>query len=75
MFGKAFERARTAARRNGMVKSPCVHDLRHTHAAWLLTDGVPLLAVSRKLGHESIGARPTYTGMSFPRVTTRIGPC
>lgn len=66
VFGKAFERARTAARRNGMAKTPRVHDLRHTHAAWLLTDGVPLLAVSRRLGHESIGITADIYGHLLP---------
>ncbi|XVV00133.1 tyrosine-type recombinase/integrase [Actinosynnema sp. CA-248983] len=49
-----YEIARDAAMRAGMVKRPRLHDLRHTHAAWLLTDGASLPAVSRRLGHESI---------------------
>jgi integrase len=28
-----------------------VHDLRHTHATFLLLDGVPLKVVSERLGH------------------------
>lgn len=35
-------------------KWPRVHDLRHTHASWLINDGVPLNVVQRRLGHESI---------------------
>ena len=27
------------------------HDLRHTHATWLLTHGVDLKTVSERLGH------------------------
>ena len=34
----------------GLTKQPRIHDLRHTHASWLLTDGVPLLTVSRRSG-------------------------
>ncbi|WP_341925228.1 site-specific integrase [Nocardioides psychrotolerans] len=30
-----------------------IHDLRHTHAAWLLSDGVPSYVVQRRLGHSS----------------------
>lgn len=52
--GNAWARARKLALAEGMAKSPRMHDLRHTHTAWLITDGVPLLAISRRLGHESI---------------------
>ncbi len=30
-----------------------IHDLRHTHAAWLLSDNVPTFVVQRRLGHSS----------------------
>ena len=33
---------------------PRVHDLRHTHASWLIAAGVPLTVIQRRLGHESI---------------------
>ena len=35
-------------------KYPRVHDLRHTHASWLLAAGVGLDIIQRRLGHESI---------------------
>jgi integrase len=35
-------------------RTPRIHDLRHTHASWLLARGVPMLDVSRRLGHSSI---------------------
>ncbi|WP_223874438.1 tyrosine-type recombinase/integrase [Salinispora mooreana] len=31
-----------------------IHDLRHTHAAILISAGRPLSAISRRLGHSSI---------------------
>jgi integrase len=31
-----------------------VHDLRHTHAAWLIAEGRPLPSIQARLGHESI---------------------
>ena len=37
-----------------LTKTPRIHDCRHTHVAWLIDDGVPALAISRRLGHESI---------------------
>ena len=35
-------------------KRPRVHDLRHTHASWLIEAGVSLPAIQARLGHESI---------------------
>ncbi|MGW2547227.1 tyrosine-type recombinase/integrase, partial [Kitasatospora sp. NPDC001574] len=43
-----------AARADGMMKQPRMHDCRHTHAAWLVARNVPLPAISARLGHESI---------------------
>ncbi|MFD9064217.1 tyrosine-type recombinase/integrase [Kitasatospora purpeofusca] len=43
-----------AARAEGMLKEPRLHDTRHTHAAWLIARNVPLPAISARLGHESI---------------------
>jgi integrase len=31
-----------------------VHDLRHTHATFLLLDGVPVTLVSKRLGHAKV---------------------
>lgn len=33
---------------------PRIHDLRHSHASWLLGQGVPIHVVQIRLGHESI---------------------
>lgn len=38
----------------GLPKRPRIHDLRHTHVAWLIAAGVPLPAIQARLGHESI---------------------
>ncbi|MFF3554631.1 tyrosine-type recombinase/integrase [Streptomyces tsukubensis] len=46
--------ALTAAARDGLTKSPRIHDLRHTHASWLIAKRVPLPAIQARLGHESI---------------------
>lgn len=37
-----------------LTKTPTLHDLRHTHASWLIADGAPLPYVQARLGHESI---------------------
>lgn len=44
----------TEAMTRGLTKRPRIHDLRHSHASLLLGRGVPLLAVSRRLGHSSV---------------------
>lgn len=38
----------------GIEPRPRIHDLRHSHASWLLAAGVDMLTVQRRLGHESI---------------------
>ena len=35
-------------------KMPRIHDLRHSHASWLISSGAPMTVVQRRLGHESI---------------------
>ncbi len=53
-YNRRWQPARRRAREAGFTKSPRFHDLRHTHAAWLLSAGVPLPVVQRRLGHQSI---------------------
>jgi integrase len=48
---QVWDRAVTKAK---LDPKPTPHDLRHTCASWMLTNGVPLVTVSRHLGHESI---------------------
>lgn len=38
----------------GVTPRPRIHDLRHSHASWLLAAGVDMFTVQRRLGHESI---------------------
>ncbi len=37
-----------------LSKRPRVHDLRHTHASWMIAAGTDLFVLQRRLGHESI---------------------
>lgn len=38
----------------GLTKRPRIHDLRHTHVSWLIAARIPLPAIQKRLGHESI---------------------
>jgi integrase len=51
-FGANWHRAAKAAMTAPPM--PRVHDLRHSHAAWLIAQGVPLPTIQDRLGHESI---------------------
>ena len=56
--------ARAAA--EGLLKRPRVHDLRHTHAAWLIAEGRPLPSIQARLGHESISTTIDRYGHLMP---------
>ena len=43
-----------ASRRLRLPKGASLHSLRHTHTSHLLASGVPLTAVSARLGHASL---------------------
>lgn len=37
-----------------LTRTPSPHDLRHSHASWLIARGIPLPYIQARLGHESI---------------------
>ncbi|ABS03177.1 tyrosine-type recombinase/integrase [Kineococcus radiotolerans] len=43
-----------AVKRSGIGKSPTPHDIRHSHASWLIAQGVVLPVIQARLGHEKI---------------------
>lgn len=51
-YEKVWNDARSRADLGGKV--PTLHSLRHSHASWLIAQGVPLTVIQRRLGHESI---------------------
>ncbi|MBP2266400.1 integrase [Pseudarthrobacter sp. PvP004] len=55
-----------AAQARGLRKNPRIHDLRHTHASWLIQDGVPIFTISRRLGHASIKTTEQVYGHLMP---------
>jgi integrase len=56
-----------AAQSDGLKKSPRIHDLRHTHASWLIQDGVSLFTISRRLGHASTRTTEEVYGHLMPQ--------
>ena len=50
----------------GFGKTPRIHDLRHSHASWLIAAGVPLPIIQYRLGHESIKTTSDRYGHMLP---------
>lgn len=65
-FVPALRRILKAA---GILRPLRVHDLRHTYASLALQRGVPLLVVSRQLGHASIAITADTYGHLAPDAT------
>ena len=56
---KAIENAN---KDNKKIKRIRIHDLRHSHASYLISEGVNIVAVSKRLGHKDITTTlETYT--------------
>jgi integrase len=52
-----------------LTKQPRIHDLRHSHASWLVAAGTPLPVVQARLGHESITTTIDTYGHLMPAQT------
>lgn len=59
MWGKACDDAQLNPR-------PRIHDLRHTHVAWLVAAGIPLPVIQARLGHEHISTTIDRYGHLLP---------
>ena len=49
-----------------LSRRPTPHDLRHSHASWLIAAGTPLPYVQSRLGHESIQTTVNVYGHLVP---------
>lgn len=49
-----------------------VHDLRHTHVAWLIAGDVQLPAISRRLGHKNTHVTDVVYGHLMEQVNDRL---
>ena len=57
----------------GLDPRPRIHDCRHTHASWLISDGISLEAVQDQLGHESILTTRKVYGHLQPAIGAAVG--
>ncbi len=48
------------------------HDLRHSYATWLVSDGVPLNEVARVMGHEQISTTLDRYTHAFDNGSDRV---
>ncbi|MCW7946962.1 integrase [Streptomyces hygroscopicus] len=53
-YNRKWKPAVAAAVDAGLPRRPRIHDLRHSHVAWLVAANIPLPAIQARLGHESI---------------------
>lgn len=61
-----------ALKRANLGKHPRIHDLRHTHASWLIAAGVPLPYVQARLGHEKITTTVDTYGHLMPEAHVQM---
>lgn len=63
-FKSPFTAWKTALKNAGVDQSLRIHDLRHTFASRLVSQGVPIFDVSKLLGHKSITMTMRYAHLS-----------
>lgn len=61
-----YDEWKAAVERAGLDPQPRIHDLRHSHVAWLIAAGVPLPVIQARLGHESIKTTVDRYGHLLP---------
>lgn len=73
-YRRVWQKAVAAAQQDGLTKRPRFHDLRHSHVAWLISEGIKggLPAIQRRLGHESIQTTIDRYGHLLPDLDDEI---
>jgi integrase len=72
-YKNPFGSWKTALRRSNIDQSLHLHDLRHTFASRLVSNGVPIYDVSKLLGHKSITMTMQYAHLAPAAFDTAIG--
>lgn len=60
-----------AVQRAGLEPQPRIHDLRHSHVAWLIAAHIPLPVIQARLGHEQISTTIDRYGHLLPDLHTQ----
>lgn len=72
-YNRKWKPAVSAALSAGqLAQRPRIHDLRHTHVAWLIAGRVPLPAIQARLGHESIQTTVDRYGHLLREVSDQV---
>lgn len=61
-----YDEWKVAVERAGLLPQPRIHDLRHTHVAWLIAAGIPLPVIKARLGHKHISTTIDRYGHLLP---------
>jgi integrase len=65
-----WQHAVDAAQAKGLRKQPRPHDLRHTHASWMLSEGMTSFDLSKRLGHKSTNVTELNYGHLMQKAQT-----
>lgn len=69
---RVWQPALNRAEASGFAKRPRIHDLRHTHASWLIAAGAPLPYIQARMGHESIQTTVNVYGGLLPEAHVQM---
>jgi site-specific recombinase XerD len=63
-----------SVKKAGILKSVCVHTLRHSYATHLLEDGLDIVSIKELLGHACIESTLIYLHIAIPEKINAFSP-
>ena len=72
-IGDIHNAFRGALKRSGLAGKFCFHDLRRTFASILYANGVPILTISKLLGHRSVQTTERYLNVKLDDKREAVG--